>query len=129
MFGGSAGADTITMIDFQLSTRHVGAWDVCNLLAASLTPEMRRQHETALIERYFARVSELASDKPGFKGYSLDRLWYDYRASLLQQGVAQVITANLQGGNERGNELLENLHMRPILAAIDHNVGEILKDF
>jgi len=129
LFGGSAGAGAITMIDFQLSTRHVGAWDVCNLLTASLTPEMRRQHESALIQRYFNRVSELAGDKPGFKGYSLDRLWYDYRASLLQQGVAQVITANLQGGNERGNELLENLHMRPIIAGIDHNIGDILKDF
>jgi hypothetical protein len=34
----------------------------------------------------------------------------------------------LQGGNERGTELLEQLHMRPLLAAIDHNVGDILKD-
>ena len=128
LFGGSAGAGTITMIDFQLSTRHVGAWDVCNLLAASITPELRREHEGALLQRYFNRVSELAGDKPGFAGYSLDRLWYDYRASLLQQGVAQVITSNLQGGNERGTELLEQLHMRPLLAAIDHNVGDILKD-
>jgi hypothetical protein len=128
LFGGSAGADTITMIDFQLSTRHVGAWDVCNLLAASVTPEMRRENETHLIEHYYKRLSELAGDKPEFKGYSLDRLWYDYRAALLQQGVAQVITSNLQGGNERGNELLENLHMRPILAGIDHNVGEIIRD-
>ena len=123
-----SGADTITMIDFQLSTRHVGAWDVCNLLAASITPELRREHEGALLQRYYNRVSELAGDKPGFAGYSLDRLWYDYRASLLQQGVAQVITSNLQGGNERGTELLEQLHMRPLLAAIDHNVGDILKD-
>ena len=73
-------------------------------------------------------MSELAGDKPGFAGYSLDRLWYDYRASLLTQGVGQVITSNLQGGNERGTELLEQLHMRPLLAAIDHNVGDILKD-
>ena len=128
LFGGSAGADTITMIDFQLSTRHVGAWDVCNLLAASLTPDMRRKHEDHLINHYFTKVSEFAADKPGFKGYSLDRLWYDYRAALLQQGVAQVITSNLQGGNERGDELLEELHMRPLIAAMDHRVGEIVKD-
>jgi Ecdysteroid kinase-like family len=128
LFGGSAGSDAITMIDFQLSTRHVGAWDVCNLLAASLTPEMRRQHEEHLISHYFDKVSEFAADQPGFRGFTLDRLWYDYRAALLQQGVAQVITSNLQGGNERGDELLEELHMRPIIAGMDHNVGDILKD-
>jgi hypothetical protein len=55
-------------------------------------------------------------------------LWYDYRAALLQQGVAQVITSNLQGGNERGDELLEELHMRPLIAAMDHKVGDIVKD-
>jgi hypothetical protein len=98
------------------------------LLAASVTPEMRRENETHLIEHYYKAISALAGDKPQFKGYSLDRLWYDYRAALLQQGVAQVITSNLQGGNDRGNELLENLHMRPILAGIDHNVGEVLRD-
>ena len=128
LFGGSAGPGAITMVDFQLSTRHVGAWDVCNLLAASLTPDMRRQHEDELLGHYFTTLGELASDKPGFVGYSLDRLWYDYRAALLQQGVAQVITSNLQGGNERGTELLEELHLRPLIAAMDHRVGDILKD-
>jgi hypothetical protein len=87
--------------------------------------------KAAAVDRQAAQAQaggDPISDKPQFKGYSLDRLWYDYRAALLQQGVAQVITSNLQGGNDRGNELLENLHMRPILAGIDHNVGEVLRD-
>ena len=31
LFGGSAGDDAVTVLDFQLSTRHVGAWDIAQL--------------------------------------------------------------------------------------------------
>ena len=124
LFGGTRGPDAVTMIDFQLSTRHVGAWDLANLLGGSMDLDTRRTHEDALVERYHARVCEL-----GVTGYSLDRCWRDYRASLLQQSVAAVIVSDLQGGNERGDELLEHLWMRPILAAADHGVGDLLGEF
>jgi hypothetical protein len=124
LFGGSAGNDVVTMIDFQLSTRHFGPWDVANLLAGSMTPEVRRSCEAELVERYHRRLVELGVD-----GYTLDRCWLDYRLSLLQASVAQVIVSDLQGGNERGDELLEHLFVRPIIAAADHGVGELIDRF
>jgi hypothetical protein len=124
LFGGSAGDDAVTMIDFQLSTRHFGPWDVANLLAGSMSPETRRGVEADLIARYHADLVER-----GVAGYTLERCWDDYRMSLLQMCTASVIVSDLQGGNERGDELLENLFLRPIIAATDHRVGELLARF
>ena len=124
LFGGSAGDDVITMIDFQLSTRHMGPWDVANLLGGSMTPEVRRSCEQQLLEEYHAKLVEL-----GVQNYSMERCYLDYRRSLLQICVAQVIVSDLQGGNDRGTLLLENLNLRPIIAATEHNVGELLAEF
>jgi aminoglycoside/choline kinase family phosphotransferase len=124
LFGGPAGTDTVTMVDFQLATRHFGPWDVANLLAGSMTPEVRRSCENDLVEHYHRRLGEL-----GVAGYSLDQCWLDYRRSLLQSCTASVIVSDLQGGNERGVELLENLFLRPIIAATDHHVGDLLGEF
>lgn len=124
LFGGTRGDDMVTMIDFQLSTRHVGAWDVANLLGGSMEVGLRRAHESELIGFYHQRVCEL-----GVTGYSLDRCWRDYRGSLLQQAVASVVVSDLQGGNERGDELLEQLFLRPVIAAADHAAGDLLAEF
>ncbi|MFM8648181.1 MAG: phosphotransferase [Actinomycetota bacterium] len=124
LFGGSAGPDEVTMIDFQLCTRHMGPWDVANLLSGSLPPEIRKDHEMDLLHGYYDRLVEL-----GVQGYTMERCYLDYRRSLLQMCTAQVITSDLQGGNERGEILLENLHLRPVLAATDHSVGELLDEF
>ena len=125
LFGGRVGGEDrdVTVVDFQLSTRHWGMWDVTNLLAGSMDPELRREHEHAVIERYVERVRAAGID------YDLDQAMLEYRLCLLQQTTAQVITHDLQGGNERGTELLEQLHLRPVLAAQDHRVGDLLSTF
>jgi hypothetical protein len=124
LFGGPDGDHALTMVDFQLCTRHFGPWDVANLLAGSMTPAARRAHEATLLDRYHA---ELVAH--GVSDYSPERMRRDYRLSLLQSCVASVIVSDLQGGNERGAELLENLFLRPIIAATDHHVGELLDEF
>ncbi len=124
LFGGSAGDDAVTMIDFQLCTRHFGPWDVANLLGGSMAPEVRRAHEQDLVERYVGRLAE-----HGVVGYSLDQCWHELRLAWLQSCTASVIVSDLQGGNERGAELLENLFLRPIIAATDHGAGDLLEEF
>ena len=89
-----------------------------------MTPEVRRGCETQLVEGYHRTLVE-----QGVEGYTLERCWHDYRMSLLQNCTASVIVSDLQGGNERGAELLENLFLRPIIAATDHNVGELLSEY
>ncbi len=124
LFGGSAGPDAVTMVDFQLCTRHFGPWDVANLIAGSMTADVRRGCEAELIEQYHRTVTGL-----GVANYSLDQCWHDFRLSLLQVCTASVIVSDLQGGNERGADLLEQLFLRPIIAGIDHHVDELLEEF
>jgi len=123
LFGGPDGDDATTLVDFQLSTRHVGMWDITNLLAGSMVPELRRAHERQLIGEYVEQVQGAGID------FTLEQAMKEYRIGLLQQTTAQVITSDLQGGNDRGAQLLEQLHLRPILAAIDNDVGDVLDDF
>ncbi|MEL6892631.1 MAG: oxidoreductase family protein, partial [Actinomycetota bacterium] len=123
LFGGATGDDSITIVDFQLCTRHVGMWDVTNLLAGSLDPVTRRAHEHELIADYVGRITAAGID------YSLDQAMDEYRMCLLHQIAAQVITSDLSGGNERGRELLEQLHLRPVIAAQENNAGRMLATF
>jgi hypothetical protein len=121
---GRAGDETVTtVVDFQLSTRHIGMWDVANLIAGSMQTDVRREHESALLQHYVDLVTAAGID------YSMERARYEYRVCLLQQCPAQVITSDLQGGNERGAELLEQLHLRPLHAAIDNNALALLDEF
>jgi hypothetical protein len=121
LFGGTAGDDAITVLDFQLATRFYGVWDIANLLAGSITPEVRRQHEQALLERYHGRLVEL-----GVTGYDIERLRFDYRACLLLQGFSAAVTASLDGSNERGAELLFQLQLRPTLTMAENDCGPVL---
>ncbi len=123
LFGGPDGDDAITVIDFQLSTRHIGMWDVTNLLAGSMRPELRRAHETRLLQHYVDTVDAAGID------YTMEQARFEYRVCLLQQCTAQVITSDLQGGNDRGHDLLRQLHLRPLLAAVDNDAFALLDRF
>jgi len=123
LFGGPGGDDAVTVIDFQLSTRHIGMWDVANLLAGSMTPDDRRAHESEIIQHYVDAIVGHGID------YSVEQAMKEYRVCLLQQCPAQVITSDLQGGNDRGSALLEQLHLRPLYAAVDNDAFSVLDDF
>lgn len=123
LFGGPDGDDAVTVIDFQLSTRHIGMYDVTNLIAGSMTTELRRAHEKELIQGYVDQIRSHGID------YSMDQAMHEYRVCLLHQCPAQVISSDLGGGNERGAALLEQLHLRPLFAALDNNALDLLDDF
>jgi aminoglycoside/choline kinase family phosphotransferase len=121
LFGGSAGADVVTMLDFQLSTRHVGTWDIANLLGMSVTIENRRAWEHEVITHYHECLVAA-----GVTSYDFDTCWRDYRYCLLQQAWAQIAVANIDPGNERGRLLLNEFVTRSFQAAADHDAGEFL---
>jgi hypothetical protein len=106
-----------------MHTRHIGMWDVANLIAGSMETNVRREHESSLLQHYVDLVTAAGID------YSMERARYEYRVCLLQQCPAPVITSDLQGGNQRGAELLEQLHLRPLHAAIDNGALALLDEF
>ena len=119
LFGQSS---EITIIDFQLATRFWGVWDISNWLSASLTVEARREHEEDLVAHYHNQL--LAN---GVTNYSMEQCWNDLKACLMMQTFSQVIVSDLDGSNERGNELLAQFITRTFSAAEDHDLPSFMK--
>ena len=120
LFGGSAGIGVVTMLDFQIMTRHVGVWDIANFLGMSVTPEHRREWQDALLRRYHAGLVS-----QGVTGYSLERCVEDYRFCTLQQAWAQIAISDADPGNERGRTLLDAMITRSFESAQDNAAGEL----
>ena len=112
----------ITKIDFQLATRFWGVWDISNWLSASVTLETRRQHENDLVTHYH---NQLVIN--GITDYSLDQCWSDLKCCLMMQTFSQVIVSDLDGSNERGNELLGQFITRTFSAAEDHDLPSFIE--
>ena len=121
LFGGSAGDEAVTLLDWQLSVRGVGVWDVANFLAASVSVENRRVWEDDLVRRYHNGL--LAA---GVEGYDWDRCWRDYRYAIGQQAWSTCPMGDMDPGNERGQLLLDTITPRYLVAADDHGVTEML---
>ena len=124
LFGGSAGDDAVTVLDWQLSTRHIGAYDVANFMGQSVEVQNRRDWEDDILRRYHRTLVER-----GVPDYPFDRCLRDYRYSLLHQAWAQVAIANIDPGNERGRRLLDAFVTRAFQAASDNNAGELIEEF
>lgn len=122
LFGGSAGADQVTAVDWQLVTRHVGVYDVANFMGMSVTIDNRRAWQDTLLRRYHDALSAR-----GVQGYSYDRCLRDFRYCLLHQAWAQIAISNVDPGNERGRRLLDAFITRGFQAAADNNSGELLE--
>jgi hypothetical protein len=124
LFGGSAGADVVTLLDFQLMTRHVGVWDIANFLGASVTIDNRRAWEQLVLDRYHASLMAA-----GVSGYSREQCQRDYRYCTLQQAWAQIPISGVDPGNERGRALLDAMITRSFQSASDNAAGEMLELF
>ncbi|MGI9602917.1 MAG: phosphotransferase [Acidimicrobiales bacterium] len=107
--------ETAAAIDWQLTARGRGPYDLAFLLAGSATTEFRRGHERSLIERYHRRLGQL-----GVTGYSFDSCWEDYRRGHIMN-LPNPITAAVvvDPGNERGRELLRLNAQRALAAVTD----------
>lgn len=77
-FDGSEGQPGVVAFDWQFACRGRGPYDLAYFIGLDLTPELRRQHEEALILRYYERLREA-----GVTGYPLDACHRDYATSLL----------------------------------------------
>jgi hypothetical protein len=106
----------VTVIDWQLSVRSLGAFDIGYFVVQSLTTDMRRRHGESLLRRWYERLVDL-----GVTGYSWDDAQADFHDSvMLQMSIPVVSAANLDPANERGRQLLECLGQRSCQALADY---------
>jgi aminoglycoside phosphotransferase (APT) family kinase protein len=114
-FFGRPGAP-VTVIDWQLSVRSVGAFDIGYFIVGSLTTEMRREHGEALLRRWHQGLLDR-----GVTGYSWDDAQADFHDSvMLQMSIPVISAANLDPANERGKQLLDCMGNRNCQALADY---------
>ena len=122
MFFGEPGTEEdVVVLDWQLTTRSGGPYDVAYLLAQSLTTEDRRLHEDRLLALYHQCLID------GGVNITYEEVRDAYRIALM---VCLIIPVNVGGtldmANERGRLLAETITERTFAAAMDMNCHELL---
>ncbi len=113
-----AGAESMVVLDWQITSRGRGAFDLGYFLCTSLSPVDRAAHEHDLVRSY---VATLAAN--GVKDYGIDECMRDYRLTALFCMVYTVILiGSLDVGNERGLALFNALLERNTAALMDLGV-------
>jgi hypothetical protein len=115
---------SVAVIDWQMSMKAPGQTDLVYFCANNLRVEMRREHESALIERYVAGLhaagvpTNAVTVESVRRGYLEGLLFYamSFGASLL----------TIDPANERGAALFDALVQRTFTAVDDHDVGEVM---
>jgi hypothetical protein len=98
----------VALFDWQGISKSCGPQDLGYFMSQSLRSEVRREHGSALVERYREKLLEA-----GVEGYSADQCWADYRASVLYLFTfAIVIAGTLDHSNERGRQMVHALASR-----------------
>ncbi|MEX1254670.1 MAG: phosphotransferase [Dehalococcoidia bacterium] len=121
-FDAAKGGTSFAVIDWQISARARGVFDVAYFLAGTLPSDERKVGERDLVRMYHDLLEE-----GGVSGYSFDQCWEDYRRSLLfLLNYAVIGIGSLDLANERGVELFEMIAQRTLTAIDELNAGELL---
>ena len=113
----------VRALDWQISGKGRGAYDVAYFLSQSLTAETRRNCEDRLIERYAERLAEHGID------YPRDQLLRDYRLTTTWCFIYPVMAAGrIDIANDRQLELLRAMVNRAVTAIEDHDCLSLRPD-
>jgi hypothetical protein len=104
--------ESVTVVDWQTLAIGLPARDLAYFIATSLAPEVRADHERALVAEYHDALSGW-----GVRDYSLDRCFDDYRLGLLQAPLITTLGAAFSTASERG-EAMYLVMLERSLAAI-----------
>lgn len=123
---GAQGEDRLAVLDWQISYRGPAITDVAYFLCQSLTVDVRRECEQALVRGWYDRVAE-GLGAPEIDGYPYALAWEHYRRSVLGTTVYPVTAAgSMDPANERGFELVVAMADRAFSAALDLRSEELL---
>lgn len=120
-FGDPSSEEDVVILDWQLTTRSGGPYDVAYLLAQSLTIDDRRKHEERLLALYHQCLVD------GGVAITFQEVRDAYRIALM---VCLIIPVSVGGmldmANERGRQLAETITERTFAAAMDQNCLALL---
>lgn len=116
-FAVGPGDPPMTALDWQITGKGPGAYDIAYFLSQSLTPEVRRGCEDRLLRRYADRLAECGVD------YPCDEVRRDYRIATAFCFTYPVLGAGrIEFTNERHYELMRAM-LRRSATAIEDNDG------
>jgi phosphotransferase family enzyme len=121
----AVGADDppVTVLDWQMTTKGRGAYDVGYFLSQSLTTDTRRSCGDQLIERYAERLAERGI------AYPREQLWRDYRVTTAWCFAYPVIGAGrIDVANDRQLQLLRTMLDRAATTIEDHDCLSLRPD-
>ena len=88
------------VVDWQTAGLGCGTLDVAYFVGAGLLPELRREHEEALVARYVGALAE-----GGVSDYGFEEAWRDYRWYSFAGLVMAIVASMLVVQTERGDEM------------------------
>ena len=122
-FAVEPGDTPVTVLDWQLTAKGRGAYDLGYFLSQSLTAETRRSCEDRLLERYAGRLAEHGID------YPREQLRRDYRLTTAWCfGYPVIGVGRIDIANDRQLELLRVMVDRSVTAIEDHDCLSLRPD-
>jgi hypothetical protein len=121
-FATPEGGAPFAVVDWQITCRGRGVFDVAYLLCGGLEPAARRAHEHRLVKMYHDILVE-----NGVEGYGFDQCWREYRRMALYVFVYVVISlGTLEPSNARGLALFQAWLHRSSTAILELDAAEEL---
>lgn len=117
---GDAGTALITL-DWQVALQARGAVDVSQLLSLSITTDLRRAHETALLRGYHDKLVA-----GGVDGYAYDEFFHDYRRGLLVGFFYVILSGGANDLTQPAAEALFDSAVRRLDAVVEDHGLEAL---
>ncbi len=112
----------VAAIDWQISSRGRGVFDVAYFMASCLEPDVRRANEQRLLRLWYDTVTD-----GGSKDYTWDEALLNYRQGVLYTNIYTVIgIATLDAANERGSALFDKWLTRRTSAIEDLDCAEVM---
>jgi hypothetical protein len=122
MFAQGEDGPALVTLDWQVAQQARGAVDVSQLLSISVTTELRRAHEGALLRGYFDKL--LAG---GVQGYAYDEFFHDYRRGLLIALFYAILSGGANDLTQPRAEALFDSAVRRLDAVVeDHGLEEFV---
>jgi hypothetical protein len=113
----------VRALDWQVTNKGRGAYDLGYFLSQSLTVDVRRRCEAPLIERYATRLAEHGIDYPA------DELRRDYRlTTAICFGYPVLGAGRIDLANDRQLELLQTMLDGAVSAIEDHDALALRPD-
>lgn len=122
-FAVEPGDAPVTALDWQVTGKGRGAYDVAYFLSQSLDTDIRRGCETQLLERYLGSLAERGIDYPAAE------FRRDYRLTVAWCFVYPVLAEGRVGAvNDRQRELHRAMLERAVAAITDHDALALRPD-